>query len=75
MIRDMTEKENKENREDRERLLDVCKMAYRKHVLNDDSVGWNQLSDALAAVLSDQMGDKEFVRWLDEMSPGKPIVQ
>lgn len=49
-------------------LLDVCQMAYRKHVLDDDGVGWDELSEALAAVLSSEMGDKEFINWLDSVS-------
>jgi hypothetical protein len=50
-------------------LLVVCQMAYRKHVLDDDRIGWEELSENLAMTLSQEMGDKEFVRWLDSISP------
>ena len=57
-------------------LLEACQMAYRKHVLDDDSVGWDELTDILASVLCEEMGDKEFINWLDTTSSNhKPIVE
>ena len=41
----------------------VLRMAYRKHHLGDESIGWNELSDELAGVLCETMGDKEFQAW------------
>ena len=43
-------------------------MAYRKHVLDDDKIGWDELGEALATVLSEEMGKKEFNTWLDTVS-------
>jgi hypothetical protein len=56
-------------------LLEACQMAYRKHVLDDDDVGWDELADVLAAALSNEMG-KEFCVWLDSVSVRvKPITE
>jgi hypothetical protein len=41
----------------------ALRMAYRKHHLGDESIGWNELSDALKNVLCEFMGDREFQRW------------
>ena len=41
----------------------VLRMAYRKHHLGVESIGWNELSDELANVLCEMMGDKEFQDW------------
>jgi len=45
-------------------LLSACKLAYRKHHLGDDSIGWDELSDALCNALCNEMGDTEFQKWL-----------
>ena len=56
--------------------MEACKMAYRKHAMGDDSIGWNELSDVLAAALANGMGDKRFVTWLDKVSPRmRPITE
>jgi hypothetical protein len=31
-------------------LLDAVKLAYRKHHLNDDSIGWDELSEMLGRI-------------------------
>ena len=49
-------------------LLPVLKMAYQKHALNDDSVGWDELTDELCNALCEVMGDKGFQDWLDEVA-------
>jgi len=54
---------------DAENLLDAVKMAYRKHVLDDPEVGWDELSDRLRLALCDAMEDEGFVKWLDEVNP------
>lgn len=57
-------------------LLAACQMAYRKHVVDDESVGWNELADVLCAALSETMGDKAFVKWTEKIGvSGKPIVE
>jgi hypothetical protein len=45
-------------------LLEACKMAYRKHHLNDQSIGWDELSEVLLNALCNTMGDKGFNEWL-----------
>lgn len=53
---------------ERDRLLEVVKLFYRKHVLNDESIGWDELGDKLYNELSEILGDKEFCKWLDTQS-------
>ena len=48
-------------------LLDAAKAAYRKHHLNDDSIGWQELSDILFNALTETMGGGEFSKWLKEV--------
>jgi len=45
-------------------LLYACKAAYRKHVLDDDEIGWEELTDILYDALCNAMGDDGFVLWL-----------
>ena len=45
-------------------LLSACKLAYRKHHLNDDSIGWDELSDCLLAALCNEMGDDGYQEWI-----------
>jgi hypothetical protein len=44
-------------------LLDAAQWAYRKHHLNDDTMGWDELGNLLCNVLCDVMGDDGFVNW------------
>jgi len=53
-----------------ERLLNAVKLAYRKHHLDDRSVGWEELSDALFNTLCDAMGDIGFDEWLKKQRKG-----
>ena len=46
-------------------LLNACKLAYRKHVLNDDSIGWEELGDRLLDAICNEIGDDEFCKWSD----------
>ena len=48
-------------------LLYACKAAYRKHCLNDESIGWDELSDILKEALCNAMSDEGFVLWLHEI--------
>lgn len=48
-------------------LLEACKAAYRKHHLNDDSIGWDELSDILLDALCNEMGDVGFQEWLRQV--------
>lgn len=49
-------------------LLAVAKLAYRKHHLDDQNVGWDELSDRLCDALCNVMGDARFQAWLQENS-------
>lgn len=55
---------NKKLQAENERLLNAVKLAYRKHHLDDPSVGWEELSNALFNTLCDAMGDVGFYEWL-----------
>ena len=46
-----------------ESMLNALKDTYRKHALEDERVGWHELSDTLCNALCNAMGDQEFVRW------------
>ena len=45
-------------------LLSACKLAYRKHHLGDDSVGWEELGNALLDALCNEMGVDEYHVWV-----------
>lgn len=47
-------------------VLDACKLAYRKHWMGDDSIGWSELGDTIGNVLAEAMGDEEFCKWLEQ---------
>jgi len=61
---------NKDLQAENERLLNAVKLAYRKHHLDDRSVGWEELSDALFNTLCDAMGDIGFDEWLKKQRKG-----
>ena len=48
-------------------LLYAVKMAYRKHVMDDDSVGWGELDDILKEALCNKLGDDGYMDWLDQI--------
>lgn len=50
-------------------MLAALQLAYRKHHLGDESIGWEELSDTLLNVLCEAMGDAEFQAWMDEVKP------
>ncbi len=56
-------------------LLDVCQKAYRKHVLNDDSIGWENLGDEMCNALNEAMGPQGFCDWLDKVGPDKSAAE
>jgi hypothetical protein len=45
-------------------LLEACKMAYKKHVLGDKSIGWDELSDAIFDAICNEIGSDGFTEWL-----------
>lgn len=48
-------------------LILVLQMAYRKHVLDDDTIGWQELEDRLRDGLLDALGPEGFEAWLDQI--------
>jgi len=56
-------------------LLEVVQLAYRKHVLCDDRIGWDELDEILGDALSNGMGPCGFIEWANqiekEMEEGK----
>lgn len=46
-------------------LLEACKLAYRKHVLQDTEIGWEALGDKLNEALVNTMGDDAYNKWMD----------
>lgn len=48
-------------------LLDACKLAYRKHVLNDDSIGWDELGNCLLDAICNEIGDDGYQQWLQSV--------
>ena len=53
------------------RNSELIKRVYRKHVLGDDSIGWEELSDDLRDTLCESMGDDEFCQWLESVETSK----
>ena len=47
-------------------LIEVMKLAYRKHHLNDPDIGWDELSDKLLDTLCNSMGNDGFQEWRDQ---------
>ena len=56
-------------------LLEACKMAYRKHHLDDQSIGWDELSKFLLNALCNAMGDEGFQEWLTAQKEGRQDTQ
>jgi len=48
-------------------LLNACKLAYRKHWLDDDSIGWDELGDILCDAICNSIGDDAFQQWLEDL--------
>lgn len=58
---------------DRDTLLEACQRAYQKHVMDEDSIPWEKLSDELGGALNDVMGDKGFNDWVERLSPDRTV--
>ena len=50
------------------RMLLALQWAYRKHHLEDERIGWDELDELLFTVLCDVMGDTTFQEWLAEQT-------
>jgi len=51
----------------RDTLLKTLKRCYRKHWLDDDSIGWQELGTEIYDCLCNVMGDEWFVQWLENL--------
>ena len=51
-------------------LLEAAKLAYRKHHLGDDSIGWDELEDILHDALCNELGDDGFLMWMMSLGYG-----
>ena len=49
-------------------LLNTVKLAYRKHHLGDDTIGWDYLSDTMKDTLCEVMGDERYTKWLKKVT-------
>ena len=56
-------------------LLEACQWAYRKHHLNDNNIGWSELSDRLLDALCNAMGNHGFDNWLHDLTTQNKIEQ
>jgi len=55
-------------RTDREDAINTLKLVYRKHVCNDDSIGWDELSDKLCDCICRIAGEVEFNTWVEQLT-------
>jgi hypothetical protein len=57
---------------DCKRLLNIVQHAYRKHHLDDNNIGWDELSEMMLDELCNTMGDQAFNEWLRIQKGVKP---
>ncbi len=50
-----------------ETLLNACKMAYRKHHLDDPNIGWGELGIVLLDAICEAIGDDGYSEWLQSL--------
>jgi hypothetical protein len=53
---------------DSQYVLETLMMAYRKHCMEDDSIGWDELGDRLFNSLCLLLGDDGFIKWKERIS-------
>ena len=53
-------------------LLSLVQMAYRKHVLFDDDVGWEELGWKMQEGLALYMGDEQYQAWVAKHRKTEP---
>jgi len=54
---------HKKSNDSDSQILTAIKLAYRKHALDDPSIAWGELQDALWDVICNEMGDDAAVDW------------
>jgi hypothetical protein len=45
--------------------IKAVQMAYRKHHLGEEDIGWDELSTVLHNALCEAMGDEGYQRWME----------
>lgn len=50
-----------------DQLLAAVQLAYRKHALMDDRVGWEELEQTLLDTLCNAMGSDGFQDWIAQV--------
>jgi hypothetical protein len=55
---------------EREMMLGTLKLAYRKHCLGDESIGWEELDAKLLDTLCNVVGPEEYIKWAAEIKEG-----
>jgi len=43
--------------------INALKIAYRKHCIGDETIGWQELEEVLFDALCNELGNDEFTRW------------
>lgn len=51
-----------------DRLMHAVLCAYAKHHLDSDEIGWGQLGDMLHAAICNELGDDEYVKWMETLT-------
>lgn len=49
------------------RLLNAVMLAYRKHHLGDESIGWEELASELRMTLDEALGVPAVLEWCDQI--------
>ena len=52
---------------ERDEFLRGVKLAYRKHWLNDESIGWDELGNTLHVMLCNALGDDGYIEWQESL--------
>jgi len=58
-----------------EHLAQATELAYRKHTLDDTSVGWTELSDILVDALCDHYGAQCYCLWVEQFEGGEKSLR
>lgn len=51
-----------------EEIIQVLKLAYQKHHMDDDKIGWDELGQIMGDTLAEVMGDEEFQKWIRDVA-------
>jgi hypothetical protein len=55
----------------KDRVLRAIEMAYRKHSLADESIGWDELGDILCDELCNAYGADVYSNWVKQFDEGE----